>query len=131
MFRKIFCLCLSLIDGIQHVIKALLFLMLSILSFFCTFTYFPFVLKKTNLMEYRSNNSLVILAFSSLFYVLNVNEYLIWFWFLMMALANIRFLCYAFFELLKIFYQSHLKNILKKYPIISKTFQKVFGDNER
>ena len=125
MYRKILGLSLGLISGFRNLLKALLILKLSLISSFFSIQCQPFVLKKTNFLEYLSNISLVVIISSSLFYMLEVNEYIKLVFFFIMAGTNFRFLWYSFFGLLKIFYQSHVKAIFKKVPFISKILERI------
>lgn len=118
MYRKILCLCLILFSGIQILFKALALLLLSLFSYYFTFTTCPFVERKINFFECRSSFSIIVIVFSTLIYTVDMNEIIKIFCFIIMVSTNILFLLFSAVEFFKIFLQTYFKILKKSLPKI-------------
>lgn len=116
MYRKIFGLSLVWLK-IELYLKALLFLFLSLIFFYFTFNSQPFLFKKLNLFEYRSNLSIIIISFSSLIFMLEFNEAIKYACFLLMIITNSVFMLLTLIEMIKHFFFHYL---LSYFPEINK-----------
>jgi hypothetical protein len=114
MYRKIISLSINFAEGINDFMKSSLLLMMSFFFAMLMIDNFPFAKKKMNLMEFYSNSSLAFIAFSSYFLVENGTEFIKLLCFILIVASSLRFLLFAFSEIVKIMYQTFFNMTLKK-----------------
>lgn len=127
MYRKILGLCLILFPGIQVLFKALVLLFLSLFSYYFTLTSSPFISKKINIFECRSSFSMIVIVFSTLVYMVDINELIKLFCFVIMTLINILFLLFSVVQLLKILIRTYLKILKRSFPKLFQKMSKIYN----